>query len=97
MIEIKNLDILIGTRYLVKSLSLVLNKGDKLAIIGEEGNGKSTLIKAILGICEYAKVTGYINFNRNKIGYLEQSISDVDLEKRFMIIYLLMIMTIMIN
>lgn len=82
MIEIKNLDILIGTRYLVKSLSLVLNKGDKLAIIGEEGNGKSTLIKAILGICEYAKVTGYINFNRNKIGYLEQSISDVDLEKK---------------
>ena len=30
---------------LVKDLSLTVNQGDKLAIIGEEGNGKSTLLK----------------------------------------------------
>lgn len=71
MLELKNLSISISGRYLVKNLNLVLNNGDKLAIIGEEGNGKSTLLKTILGICEYAEVSGSINFKGNRIGYLE--------------------------
>lgn len=74
MLEIKDLSISINDRYLVKHLSLTLNKKDKLAIIGEEGNGKSTLLKAILGICEYARIEGSINYKNNKIGYLEQSL-----------------------
>lgn len=76
MIEIKNLSIKVNDRYLVKELSLNLNKNDKLAIIGEEGNGKSTLLKCIIGICNYAEVTGTINLNNNKIGYLEQHITE---------------------
>ena len=76
MIEIKNLSIKVNDRYLVKDLSLDLNKNDKLAIIGEEGNGKSTLLKCIIGICNYAEVTGTINLNNNKIGYLEQHITE---------------------
>lgn len=76
MIEIKNLSIKVNDRYLVKDLSLNLNKNDKLAIIGEEGNGKSTLLKCIFGICNYAEVTGTINLNNNKIGYLEQHITE---------------------
>ncbi len=76
MIEIKNLSIKVNDRYLVKDLSLNLNKNDKLAIIGEEGNGKSTLLKCIIGICNYAEVTGTINLNNNKIGYLEQHITE---------------------
>lgn len=64
MLEIKNLSISINDRYLLKGLDLVLNKGDKLAIIGEEGNGKSTLLKAILGKCIYAKITGTIDNKR---------------------------------
>lgn len=75
------MDIYIYPRYFIKNLSLTLNKGDKLAIIGEEGNGKSTLLKAILGICDYAHITGNINFHNNKVGYLEQSLKDEDLEK----------------
>ena len=76
MIEIKNLSIKVNDRYLVKDLSLNLNKNDKLAVIGEEGNGKSTLLKCIIGICNYAEVTGTINLNNNKIGYLEQHITE---------------------
>ena len=75
MLEIKDLSISINDRYLIKNLNLVLNNGDKLAIIGEEGNGKSTLLKSILGICEYAEIIGNINLKENRIGYLEQSIS----------------------
>ena len=82
MFEIKNMDIYIYPRYLIKNLSLTLNKGDKLAIIGEEGNGKSTLLKAMLGICEYATINGNINFHNNKVGYLEQTVNNSDLTKR---------------
>ena len=67
MFEINDLSIMVNTRYLVKSLSLTLNKNDKLAIIGEEGNGKSTLLKAILGVCDYAKIE---SSNKNISKYL---------------------------
>ncbi len=76
MLDIKNLTIKIQDRFLVKNLSFHLNKGDKLAIIGEEGNGKSTLLKAILGICEYASVEGSIQSYNYRIGYLEQSLNE---------------------
>lgn len=82
MLEVKNVDIMISTRYLIKSLSFTLNKGDKLAIIGEEGNGKSTLLKSLLGICDYAKTSGIIHFNGNSVGYLEQSINEENLNKK---------------
>lgn len=75
MIEIKDLSISINDRYLVKNLSFNLNNNDKLAIIGEEGNGKSTLLKCILGICDYANISGIINLNNNRIGYLAQTVT----------------------
>ena len=34
-------------RMLLEDLSFVLQPGDKMAVIGEEGNGKSTLLKLI--------------------------------------------------
>lgn len=81
MLEVKNVSIIVGIRLLVNSLSFVLNRGDKLAIIGEEGNGKSTLLKCLLHNCNYATVTGSIN-QKGTIGYLEQSICDGDFDKK---------------
>lgn len=81
MLEIKNLTIEIDGKKIIKNLSFVLNEGDKLAVIGEEGNGKSTLLKAIAGICDYGVVEGNINTFKNHIGYLEQFIKENDLEK----------------
>jgi len=82
LLEIKNLSIKLKDRYLVENLSFVLNKNDKLAIIGEEGNGKSTLLKVILGKCEYVDFSGIINYLGNKIGYLAQNMAESDLEKK---------------
>lgn len=82
MFEVKDLNIKIKNRYFIKDLSLVLNKKDKLAIIGEEGNGKSTLLKSILGICDYASVEGKIDCKGNRIGYLEQAVSYENLSKK---------------
>lgn len=80
MLEIKNLSIKVNNKYIIKNLSLTLNKKDKLAVIGEEGNGKSTFLKAILGIADFAEVEGTINIKENRIGYLDQSLTE-ELEK----------------
>ena len=76
MLEIKNVSVKIKDKYLIKNLSVTVNKKDKLAIIGEEGNGKSTLLKCLLGKCEYAQVTGTIHYGNSFIGYLEQTIQE---------------------
>jgi len=49
MLELKNITItqLQNDRDIVKNIDLVVNQGDKVVIIGEEGNGKSTLLKLI--------------------------------------------------
>ena len=81
MLEIKNLSIIVKDKYLIKNLSFTLNKNDKLGIIGEEGNGKSTLLKCVINDCEYANITGSINIKNTKIGYLEQSIDSKNNDK----------------
>ena len=66
-------------RVLIENLSFVLNSGDKLAIIGEEGNGKSTLLKALISpklVEDYAAISGTISTGGAKIGYLEQKLND---------------------
>ncbi len=46
MLEIKDLTIETDSRKtIIEKLNMYLDKGDKLAVIGEEGNGKSTLLK----------------------------------------------------
>lgn len=79
MIRINNLTITtLKGRCLIEGLNLVLNNGDKLAIIGEEGNGKSTLLKAIydsLIIEDYCHITGSIVKDGAVIGFLEQKLN----------------------
>ena len=36
-------------RDLVSDLNMTIQDGEKVAIIGEEGNGKSTLLRALMG------------------------------------------------
>lgn len=64
-------------RKLIENLSFSLNEGDKLAIIGEEGNGKSTLLKAIYDknlVEDYCRINGSIVKTGDIIGYLEQKL-----------------------
>ena len=79
MLETKDLTIkTITDKPLIEKLNMVLNEEDKLAIIGEEGNGKSTLLKAINNrsdIEPYCYITGDINKEGLVIGYLEQSLN----------------------
>lgn len=82
MLKVDNLTIWTHKgRRLVEGLSFVLNDGDKLALIGEEGNGKSTIMKIIAGI----DVSDYVSFEGNIIGsghmgYLPQRIESWHLD-----------------
>ncbi len=79
MLEIKKLNIKTkNDREIINNLNLNVNSGDKIAIIGEEGNGKSTLLKSIYDsslITDYCIVTGEILKKNIKLGYLEQSLN----------------------
>jgi ATPase subunit of ABC transporter with duplicated ATPase domains len=79
MLEIRNISVwkTAEDRELINNLSFTLNKEDKFAIIGLEGNGKSTLLKIIMGFeLEYIEYKGNINKKRLRLGYLPQSIKD---------------------
>lgn len=78
MLTIHNLKIThhIG-KTLLEDFNMVINDHDKIAIIGEEGNGKSTLLKTIVGIdLPYVQVEGSINRQSLKIGYLSQILDE---------------------
>ncbi|MDE7264363.1 MAG: ATP-binding cassette domain-containing protein [Anaeroplasmataceae bacterium] len=65
-------------RKIVEHLTFTLSQQDKLAIIGEEGNGKSTLIKFIYDknlIKDYCYFSGNTDISKDSIGYLEQTFS----------------------
>ncbi len=81
MLQLKNISVYHkkDCRALIENFSLVLNNGDKAALIGEEGNGKSTLLKIIYdpGLTDgYAQWDGEIVSGNLKIGYLPQEMPD---------------------
>lgn len=76
MLALKNVSIsTLSDKEMIKDVSFVIDPGDKLCIIGEEGNGKSTLMKWIYDetmVTSYAKVEGSIQKEGTRLGYLEQ-------------------------
>lgn len=65
-------------RPLIRDLSFTLADSQRLAVIGEEGNGKSALLKAIVcpdQLQSWADVRGTISHAGERIGYLEQEAS----------------------
>lgn len=83
MLQIKNLTITHrkDLRIILEDFHLTLNPGDKAAIIGEEGNGKSTLIKWIYDqdMTEaYTECTGERICTKERLGYLPQEFPDTE-------------------
>jgi Fe-S cluster assembly ATP-binding protein len=56
-LEIKNLQVAIGEKEIVKGLSLTIRSGEVHAVMGPNGTGKSTFAKAISGHPDYT-ITG---------------------------------------
>ena len=74
-------------RILLEDFSCTVNRGDKAVIIGEEGNGKSTLLKWIYDpalVEDYIDAKGKlisrneVTGQREKLGYLPQELPEAD-------------------
>lgn len=71
-------------RVILERFCVVLNRGDKAVIIGEEGNGKSTLMKWIYDrsmVEDYIEATGEKILGQERLGYLPQELPVSELEK----------------
>lgn len=70
-LEIENLSKAYGNNLILDSIGLIINRGEKVAFVGKNGEGKSTLVKCIMNEINYS---GTLNTGHNvKIGYFAQN------------------------
>ncbi|MGL4533729.1 MAG: ABC-F family ATP-binding cassette domain-containing protein [Fusobacteriaceae bacterium] len=90
IIEIKNLSKSFFTQKLYKNVELEINSGEKIALIGKNGVGKSTLIRMITGdenpdrgeviLAEDMKIAIFDQFGRIELDKKVQDLLDVPFE-----------------
>ena len=72
VLEVKKLNISLGSERIISNLSFSLEAGDFLCVVGENGCGKSTLLKAITGEIACSKSIKFNGVKPNEIGYISQ-------------------------
>jgi ATP-binding cassette subfamily F protein uup len=78
--DIENLDVGYGERNLIKDFSAMVMRGDKIGLIGDNGVGKTTLIRALLGEIEVSG--GSVKTGTQlEVAYFDQLRNQLDLEK----------------
>lgn len=75
LIEFKNVDLGYGRKNVLSNLSFSVNHGDFIGIVGPNGSGKTTIVRAILGILQAQK--GEVIFRptqseKLRVGYVPQ-------------------------
>lgn len=71
VIEVSNVSKSFGDNHVLRNISLFLNKGENLAILGKSGSGKSVLIKCIINL---------IQADEGKITVLNQNTDELNQE-----------------
>ena len=73
-------ELVVGYDRPLATIDLELKRGQKLGVIGDNGTGKSTFLKTIIG--EIAKLSGHFSFGlRTEIGYFSQQIAQYESEE----------------
>ena len=73
LVKLNNVGIQQNEKWLVKGVSLEVEKGKIVTLIGPNGSGKSTTAKIALGI--YKNIEGKVEKFTNNVGYVPQKIS----------------------
>ena len=74
LVKLNNVGLLRNQKWLVKDVSLTVEKGQIVTLIGPNGSGKSTTAKIAIGI--HKNIEGKVEKFTNKIGYVPQKISN---------------------
>lgn len=69
MLSVENLEAYYGTSYIVQRISLRISEGKSVALLGRNGAGKTTSLKAIMGMGP--KIKGAINFKGRDVTNLK--------------------------
>ena len=74
MLSVENISVSFGSFELLKDISFLVNKNDRIGLAGKNGAGKSTLLRIIAGL--QSPTSGRVNKPKNfRIGYLPQQMS----------------------
>ncbi|MDR2663988.1 MAG: ATP-binding cassette domain-containing protein [Puniceicoccales bacterium] len=81
LVSLENVALGYGDRIVLRAVNLQINAGDRIALLGANGNGKSTLAKAVAG--QLAPLSGERIFAKSlKIAYFAQQLEEaLDLQK----------------
>ncbi|ETR96351.1 MULTISPECIES: ATP-binding cassette domain-containing protein [Acinetobacter] len=80
--DIEHLSVSYGDKPLIKDFSTLVMRGDRIGLVGDNGVGKTTLIKAILGEIEHG---GSVKTGTQlEVAYFDQLRNALDLEKTVM-------------
>ena len=70
-VEMEHLSKAYGNHLILDNIGIIINRGEKVAFVGKNGEGKSTLVKCIMSEIEYS---GILKLGHNvKIGYFAQN------------------------
>ena len=76
MLAIQDISVQFGGRVLFSDMNFMVNKGDRIGLVGKNGAGKSTLLKIIHSNVGFD--SGSVNLQKEmKVGYLSQDIDFV--------------------
>ncbi len=77
MLSVNNLSIFLGGKELFDQVSYMIDKKDRIGLVGKNGAGKSTMLKAIIGLQQ--PTNGNISMQKGTtIGYLPQEMKHND-------------------
>ncbi len=83
IIQVKNIKIAYNSQVVIESLSFDVNQGQKVAITGESGKGKSTLLHAIAGFTPFQSGDILLfdkPLNESNVGFIRQQLAWVPQE-----------------
>ena len=75
MLDIKNLNVSVEDKQILKDLSLKVGSGEVHAIMGPNGSGKSTIAHTLAGNPNYEVISGNVDFN-------DENLLDMDPSER---------------
>ena len=73
MLDIKNLNVSVEEKQILKNLSLKVGNGEVHAIMGPNGSGKSTIAHTLAGNPNYEIISGNVNFNERDLLEMDPS------------------------